>query len=133
MLWCLGLEGISRKVHLTALVEVTAGTVVEFVTNDLAENGRRIKIKGQLSVNNSIQFLCLSNQSWESGFPIICNLMAHVEATGWESGNYSNQGWGGRFNNANIITNDSWVDSVSPCPDNGTGQDRKSVVSHYYS
>ena len=35
-LWCLGLDGIFRKVHPTANVKVLAGTVGKFVTNYLA-------------------------------------------------------------------------------------------------
>ena len=35
-LWCLGLDGIGRKVCPTARVEATAGTIGEFVTNYLA-------------------------------------------------------------------------------------------------
>ena len=50
-LWCLGLDGICRKVHTKARVEVPSGTVGEF----------GIKIIGQLSVNNSVQFLGLSD------------------------------------------------------------------------
>ena len=38
----LGLDRISREVCTTVQVEVTAGTVREFVTNYLAENRRRI-------------------------------------------------------------------------------------------
>ena len=41
-LWCLGLDGISREVHPTELVDVTAGTVGEFVTNYLSEVGFRL-------------------------------------------------------------------------------------------
>ena len=43
-LWCLGLDNITQEVHLTERVEVGAGTVGEFTTNYLAENGRRIPI-----------------------------------------------------------------------------------------
>ena len=37
-LWCLGLDNISHKVHPTAQVEVTSGTIGKFVTNYLAGN-----------------------------------------------------------------------------------------------
>ena len=56
-LWCLGLDNITRKVHPTVLVEVVAGTVGEFMTNYLDENGRRIPIIGKISINNSVHFL----------------------------------------------------------------------------
>ena len=82
---CLGLDGLSQKVHPTAHVEVPAGTVGDFVTNYLDENGCQIKIIGQLSVNDSVQFLGLSDQAWGSGLLFVANLLAHVESTGWES------------------------------------------------
>ena len=74
-------------------VEVTSGTVRYFVTNYFAENGRRIEITGKIPVNASVQFLGFSDQAWGIGLSFICNLMARVEATGWGSGNYSNQEW----------------------------------------
>ena len=58
----MGLDKMSRKVHPTAQVEVTDGTVGEFVTNYLDKNGRRIQIIGQLSVNDSAQFLGVPDQ-----------------------------------------------------------------------
>ena len=54
-LWGVGLEGISREVHPTERVEVTAGTFREFVNDYLAENGRIIQMIGQLSINDSFQ------------------------------------------------------------------------------
>ena len=41
-LWYLGLDGISRKFCTTSQVDVTAGTIGEFVTNYLSENRYRI-------------------------------------------------------------------------------------------
>ena len=55
-LWCLGLENITYKVHPTARVEVGAVTVGYFMTNYLSENGYRIPIFRQLSINGNIQF-----------------------------------------------------------------------------
>ena len=55
-LWFMVLDGIGHKVHSTARVEVTSGTVGEFVTDYFAENGRQIEIIGQLSVNESVHF-----------------------------------------------------------------------------
>ena len=83
--WCLGLDGISRKVHPTDCVEVTAGTVRDFVNDYLAENGCIVKIIGKNSINDRVQFLGLSDQTWGSGLPFIFNLLAHVEAIGWGS------------------------------------------------
>ena len=113
-LWCLVLDKIICEVHPTAQVEVTAGTVGEFETDYLAENGRRIQIIGQISVNDSVQFLGVPNQGGGSGLALICNLQAHVEATGWGSGNYSNQDWGGSIFDAHSMTDVAWGASVNP-------------------
>ena len=80
----------------------------------LAENGRRIEIIGQLSVNDSVQFLGLSDQAWVTRMRYICNLQALVGATWWGSGKYSNQVWGGSMFDAYIITNVVWGASVDP-------------------
>ena len=113
-MWCLGLDRISRKFHTTARVEVTTGTTIEFVTDYLAENRRRIEIIWKLSVNNSVQFLGLSDQYQGIGLPFICNLIARVDDAGWGSGNYSNKDWGGRSNNNNSMANVAWGASVDP-------------------
>ena len=113
-MWCLSLDGISRKVHPKAPAEVTARTAGYFVTYYLAKNGRRIEIIGQLSVNDSVQFLGLSGQSWGSELTFIWNLLDHVETTGRVSGNYSDQGWVGKSKNSNIITNVAWVLLLTP-------------------
>ena len=81
------------------------GTLGYFVTNYLAGNGRSINIIRQLSVNDNVQFLGLYDQSWGSGFQFFSNLLDHVEATGWGGSNNYSKNWGGRFNDANSITN----------------------------
>ena len=115
-LWCLGLEGISRKVHPTERVEVAAETAGEFVTDCLAENGRRIEIIGKLSVNNSVQFWDMNDQGGGSGMPFIFNLLAYIDSTGWGGSNYSDQDWGGRFNDFYRMTYVSWGASIDPFP-----------------
>ena len=80
-LWCLGLDGIFLKVHPTAGVEVPAGTIREFVTNYLDENGFQIMIIGQISVKGSVIFLGLSDQAWGSEFLYIANLLAQSDVT----------------------------------------------------
>ena len=100
---------ISRKVNHEVHVEVTSITIREFETNYLSENGRRIEIIGQISVKNSVQFLVLYDQSQGSGLLFICNLRTRVEATGWGSGNYYNQDWEGRLNDAKIMKMSLWV------------------------
>ena len=43
-LWSLGLDNIIHKVHPAVQVEVGTGPMGEFMTNHLAENGRKIPI-----------------------------------------------------------------------------------------
>ena len=74
-LWCLGVDRIFRKVHPTARVEIPDGTVGDFFTNYIAENGCQIGIISKIYVNDSVQFLRLSNQSWVIGLLFIANLM----------------------------------------------------------
>ena len=93
----MSLDRIIREVHPTEQLEVTTGTVGESVTNYLAENGCRIQIIGQLSVNDSVQFFGVPDQGGGSRFLFICIFLDSVEAKGWGSGNYYNQEWGGRF------------------------------------
>ena len=82
-------------IYPTPRAEVLDGTFGDFVTDNLAENGFLIPIIGQLSVNDIVQFLGLSDQSWGNGLSFITNLLAHAEATGWVSFNNSNQNWVG--------------------------------------
>ena len=103
--WCLVLDGIIREGYPTMQVEITAGTVGEFVTDYLAEDGCRIEIIGQLSVNDSIHFFGVLGQVGRIVLPFIFNLLDPVEATGWGSGKYSNQEWGGSLNKTNSMTN----------------------------
>ena len=69
--WSQGLYNITCKVHPTALVQVIAGTVGEFATNYLTENGRRFQIIRQLSINGSVQLLGVPAQAWTRGLPFI--------------------------------------------------------------
>ena len=117
-LWCLRLDMIIHKFHPTELVEVTAGTVAEVMTNYLAENGHRIEIIGKLYINDNVQILGLSCQAWGSGLPFIPNLLDNVEDTGWGGSNNFNKNWGERFNNSNSITNVALGASADPRPIN---------------
>ena len=68
--WCMGLEMIWREVHPTDHVDVPDVTVGEFVTDYLAKSGHQILIIGQLSVNDSVQFLGFLTKPGE----VDCNL-----------------------------------------------------------
>ena len=81
-------------------------------------NGHRIHIIEQISINNRVQSLGVPAQAWGIWFLFLCNLQAHSEATGWVSGNYSNQYWWGSMFDSNIITNVAWVDYVDASPAN---------------
>ena len=61
-------------------VEVPAGTGGWFMTDYLAENGRRIQIIGKISIDYSVQFLGVPTQAWGHGFPFLRNLQAPAEA-----------------------------------------------------
>ena len=86
------------------------------MTYYLTENGHRIQIIGKISINDSVQFLGVTAQAWGNGLPFLCNLQETYEATGWGSGNYSIQDWGGSMLDTNIITNIAWGASVNPLP-----------------
>ena len=104
-LWCQYLDRICREVNTTSFVDIPAGTSGEFVTDYLAENGRQIRIIGELTIKGSIQFLVLYDQVWVIGLLYISNLWSQVEATGWVSSNNSNLIWGVNSNDANSINN----------------------------
>ena len=106
-LWCVVLDRICREIHPTACVDIAY---------HLAKNVCQILNIGQLSVNDSVQFLGLSDQSWGSGLLFIANLLAQVKYAGWGSANNSNQIHGVRFNNANSIENVAWGASIYSCP-----------------
>ena len=55
-LWFLQLDNITQTVHPTTQVEVGAGTVGEFTTNYLSENGHIIPIIRKLSINRNVHF-----------------------------------------------------------------------------
>ena len=92
-LWCLRLENVTREIHLIVLLEFSAGTMGEFTTNNLAENGRIIPIIRQLSINISVQFWGISNFGRRIGLSFIENLQAPIITTGWVHANTYNQNW----------------------------------------
>ena len=80
----------------------------------LAENGRIILIIGQLSINDSVQFLGVPNHSGGSGLPFICILKDLIEATGWGSGHTYNHKWGGSRFGPYSVNNVALGASVDP-------------------
>ena len=113
-LWCLDLDNIIRKFHPTVLIDFIAGTVGEFMADYLSENGCKIQIIRQLSVNSSIQCLSVPDHGRGSGLPFICSLQAFFVATGCVSANNSNQNWVGIIFNTYSMINIDRGTSVDP-------------------
>ena len=112
-LLCWDIDGIFREVHPTVRVDIPSGTVGEFVTENLSENGWCNQIFGELSINGSVKCFRLY-QICGRELSYIVNLWAHVEATGWVSSSNGNLGsstpdsgivtgiWGVRFSHSNM-------------------------------
>ena len=83
-LWCLVLHGITHEVHPTEHVEVTAGTIGDFVTDYLAENGRRIEIIRKISVNDSVQLWVCMNKPGELEYRLFATYRLASSPQGWE-------------------------------------------------
>ena len=93
-IWCLGYDGVTLEVHLTAQIEVCAGTVGQFMTNYLAENGCRTPVIGQFSITGSVKLLGIPFSAWGHVLLFIENLQAPTATYGWGDANNSNQKWG---------------------------------------
>ena len=97
-------------------LQVGDGTVVDFTTNYLAENGRIIPIIGKFSINGSVQFLGIRGFSQGSGLLFIINLKSPTEPTVWGHGDTSNHNWvfilGGPYSNTSF----AWGNTNPACP-----------------
>ena len=71
-------------VHTKERIEILSGTVGEFVTEYLSENGRHNQIIGELFINKSIQFIGLY-KIWGSGLLFITNPRALFISSRWGS------------------------------------------------
>ena len=92
-MWCLGSDKITRKIHPTARLEVGNGTLGLFTNNYLDENGRRIPVIGQLSINGSVQFLGIPNFFGNSGLLFIENLKSPTVTPGWGHSYTTTKNW----------------------------------------
>ena len=63
-LWCQGIDGICCKVHSTLRIEIPDGTIGKLITEYFSENGRRIRIIGEIFINGRVQFIGLLKK-WE--------------------------------------------------------------------
>ena len=95
-MWCLGYDSATCENHTTARVEVAAGTVLQFTTNYLSENWRRIPIVVQLYINRSVQLLGIPNFVRNSVLSFIENLQDPTIPSGCGGANTSNHNWGVR-------------------------------------
>ena len=56
-IWCFGSDSIICEVHPTAKVDVGVGVVGQLSSDYLSENGHRIPILVQISINGSVKRL----------------------------------------------------------------------------
>ena len=115
-MWCLGSDNVTLEIHPKTQVEVSPGTVGEFTTNHLAENGRRILIIRQLSINGSVKFLGIPDFVRNSGLWFIENLQDPTVPTGWGHANTSNQNWGVIPGRPYSLWSVPWGVTVPVCP-----------------
>ena len=92
-IWCLVSVNVTREIHPTAQVEVTTGTMGQFNTNHLAENGRIIPNIGKLSINGSVQILGIPDFVRNSTFSFIGNLQSPSMTTVWGHADTPNKNW----------------------------------------
>ena len=87
----------------------------QFLSDYLAENGRRIPILGQISVNISVELLGIPHFRRTSGPIYTENLMASYDTTGWGDGVTSNHKWlvqpGGPYSNVSM----AWGNTIPAC------------------
>ena len=87
--WCHRVDRLCREVFPTARIDIPAGTIIEFVTEYLSADGRCNRIIGELSINESLQSIRLS-EIWGSGLPYIFNHRAPEATRVWGSTGFTN-------------------------------------------
>ena len=115
-IWSLVSNDITCEFHPIAQVYVGGGTVGQFLTDYLSENGRRITILGQISINGSVKLLGIPDFNITSGPMFIENLQAPHSTTFWVDSGTSNQNWpvipGGTCHNVSV----AWRGAVPARP-----------------
>ena len=111
----LGFDGITSKIHPTAQVEVSSGTVGKFTTNYLYENEVRIPTVIQLSINVSVQLLGIPNFFRNNGLSFIENLQSPTVSSGWDVADTYNKNWGVIPGGPYIIFAFPWVSTIPSC------------------
>ena len=92
-IWCLGSDGVTREVHLTAQIYFNAETVGQFLTQYLTENGRIILVIGQIFINRGVKLLGIPADAWGCGFLFIENIECPIVPSSWGDVDTSNQNW----------------------------------------
>ena len=88
-IWCLSSDRITREVHPTAQLDVSAVVIGQFLSNYLAKNGRRIPILGQICINGSVKCLGIPKFHRTSGPMYTENILAPHDTTGWGARRFS--------------------------------------------
>ena len=81
-LWYHVLDGLSRDVHPTSLLDIPTDTVREFFMDYLTPDGRQNKIIVQCSVNGSVKFTGFP-KIWGNSLPYIPNTALPYATRGW--------------------------------------------------
>ena len=89
----------------------------QFTANYLDENGRRIPIISQLSINGSVQLLGIPAFVRNSGLLFIENLQAPTVPSGWGDADTSNKNWGVIPGLSYSIWSVTWDSTVPAHPD----------------
>ena len=71
-LWFHGIGGLYHEVYPAASIEILSRTTGDFVIKYRSDNWRRNQIIGEIYINDSIQFIGIS-EMWGSELPYIAN------------------------------------------------------------
>ena len=82
-IWCLGSDGVNCEFRPKAQIYVGAETVGQFVTQYFAENGRKIPIIIQISVNGNVKRLGIPADASGYGWPFNDNFLASTVSHSW--------------------------------------------------
>ena len=74
-------------------IDVRAGTVGQFMTQYLDENGLTIPVIGQISISRSVKLSGIPADAWGGVFLFIQIGQDPTVPSGWEDANTSNQNW----------------------------------------
>ena len=90
-IWCLGSDRITIEVHRTVQKYIISETSGQFQTQYFAENGRRIPVISQISVNRSVKLLGIPADAWGCGLLFLGKVLDLTIPHCWEDNSTSNQ------------------------------------------